>query len=524
MAEPTIIQQQREVVLAVQQLADQFAQEEAEAENRLRLDREAADQSFAQAREDADNELRRAYEMLQTADAMVPMRGDRAALGEIVPVPPVSLFDTDLPVGLRITTAQMEARLIRIQAAMTDGSSSNLITAGIILGAIVAAGAILIMPFVAGNGSPGLSFGWFGAMVSPLVLAMLVAGARATFLRPYSPEADYLFIRESMGHILYMHQVLIEETRATFDRRINEWQERFEETRERIAQSFRQQLALLGPSLDKFNSAAAAVGPEWDAPAWRSWTPSTRLPRVTCVGEMAAGIRADRITFPALVPFPHEKALIIKADSQARERAIEAIQSILLRLVATVPTPDLKLILIDPVGQGRNVGPFTPFADVGIGLGEGRSWTEQSQIEQRLHDLTNLVEGASEASAFTSMLPRLDPSRANGIAEPCRVLVMLDFPTNVSGATSRLLTSILTKGPSHGVHPIIMVDTDMPLPYGFNLHELEQHATTLAWDGRRFVWNDPAFKSCWIELDKPPRGGLAKKIIQGVQPQALRTA
>ena len=98
-----------------------------------------------------------------------------------------------------------------------------------------------------------------------------------------------------------------------------------------------------------------------------------------------------------------------------------------------------------------------------------------------------MVEGSVEANAFTSMLPRLDPSRANGVAEPCRVL---DFPNAVSGATSRLLNSIIQKGPHHGVHPIIMVDTDIPLPYGFNLHELEQHATTLAWDGRRFVWND----------------------------------
>ena len=102
MAEPQIIQQQREVVLAVQQLADQHAQEEAEAENRLRLDRDAADQSFSQAREDADGELRRAYEMLQTADAMVPHRGD-TPLADIVPVPPVSLFDTDLLVGLRLS-------------------------------------------------------------------------------------------------------------------------------------------------------------------------------------------------------------------------------------------------------------------------------------------------------------------------------------------------------------------------------------------------------------------------------------
>jgi hypothetical protein len=524
MPEPTIIQQQREVVLAVQQLADQYAQEEVEAENRLRLDREAAEQAFSQAREASDHELRRAYAMLQTAEAMVPRRGNSQLLGEIVPVAPPSLFDTDLLVGLRITTAQMEARLIRIQAALTDGSSGNLITAGIILGAVVAAAAILVVPFVAGSGSSGLSFGWFGAMVSPLVLALLVAGARATFLRPYSPDEDYLFIRQGMGHVLYMHQILVEEARGTYERRLNEWQERFDETRERIAQSFRQQLGLLGPTLDHFNSAAATVGPEWSAPVWRTWTPSLRMPRVVCAGEMLAGIRDDRISFPALVAFPHEKALIIKADAQARARAIQAVQSILLRLVATVPPGDLRLILLDPVGQGRNVGPFTPFADVAMGLGEGRAWTEQNQIEQRLHDLHNLVEGAAEAAAFTSMLPRLDPSRAGGVAEPCRVLVMLDFPTAVSGATSRLLTSLIHKGPAHGVHPILLVDTDHPLPYGFNLHELEQHATTIAWDGRRFVWHDKDFKSCWIELDKPPRGGLAKKILEGVQQPTLRTA
>lgn len=524
MAEPTIIQQQREVVLAVRQLADQYSQEELDAENRLKLDREAADLAFAQSREAADDELRHAYEILKTADLLVPQRGDAAGTAEIVPVQPTSLFDTDLLIGLRITTAQMEARLLRIQAAATDGSSSNLITIGIIVGAVVAAGAILVMPFVAGNGNPGLSFGWFGAMISPLILAVLIAGARATFLRPYAPDADYGFIRQHMGHVLYMHQVLVEEARTTFDRRLNEWQERFDESRTRIAQSFRQQLALLGPSIDRFNAAANAVGPEWDAPAWKTWMPSSRMPRAVCIGEMLAGIRNDRITLPALIPFPNDKALIIKVDSHTRGRAIEAIQSILLRLVATVPSGDLKFTLIDPSGQGRNVTPFLPFADAGLGIGEGRSWSEPTQIEQRLNDLANLVEGAAEATTFASMLPRLDPSRANGVAEPCRVLVMLDFPTNVSGPVSRLLVPILQKGPRYGVHPILMVDTDQSMPYGFNLHELEQTATTIAWDGRRFVWHDPDFKECWIELDKPPRGGLAKRIIQGVQPQVLRTA
>ncbi len=380
------------------------------------------------------------------------------------------------------------------------------------------------MPFMAGNGSATWSIGWFSAMVSPLILAVLVAVARATILRPYSPDEDYGFIRQSMGHVLYMHQTLVEEARGTHDRRLNERQDRFDETRERVAQSFRQQLALLEPSIARYASAAHAVGPEWRAPAWRTWTPSNALPRVTCVGEMLVGIREDRLTIPALVPFPHEKPLIVKADTQSRSRAISAIQSILLRLVATVPPGDLRFILVDPIGQGQNVMPFMPFADLGIGIGEGRAWSEPHQIEQRLHDLVNLVEGSAEANAFHALMPRLDASRANGVAEPCRVLVILDFPTNVSGATARLLQTLLQKGPSHSVHPIVMVDTDKSPPYGVNTLELEYGATVLAWDGRRFVWQDPDFRSAWVELDKPPRIPQAKQILRTVLQAASEPA
>lgn len=524
MAEPTIIQEQRDVVRAVRELADQHVREESDAEVRLRLDRESADAARAQSRESADFELRRAFEMLQEADRLVQPRGDKAPVGEITPIAPPKLFDNDLLIGMRITTAQMEARLLRIRGSVDDGSSSNLITAGIIVGAIIAAGSILVMPFVAGTGNGSLSFGWFGAMISPLILAILVAGARATILRPYSPDEDFSFIRESMGYILYMYQVFVEEARNTYDRRLSERQDRFEETKERISQSFRQHLALLEPKIAKFMGAAQVNGPEWSAPAWSGWAPSNRMPRVTCVGEMLTGIREDRLTLPALVPFPHEKGLIIKADAQSRDRAISAIQSIMLRLVATIPPGDLRFILIDPVGQGRNVAPFTPFADPGIGLGEGRAWTEPHQIEQRLVDLVNLIDGATEANAFQTLVPRLDASRANGVAEPCRVLVILDFPTNIGGSTARLLQTILQKGPDSGIHPIVLVDTDQSVPYGINLVELEVMSTTLSWDGRRFIWQDTDFRSSWIELDKPPRISLAKQILRGVLQPIARSA
>src|SRR5947207_342803 len=112
MVEPAIIQAEREVVRSIQQLAEQHIQEESEADSRLKLDREAAEQAFAQSREAADAELRRALGLLQASERLVQPYGDKVPLGEIVPLPPPKLFDTDLVIGMRISTAQMEARLI----------------------------------------------------------------------------------------------------------------------------------------------------------------------------------------------------------------------------------------------------------------------------------------------------------------------------------------------------------------------------------------------------------------------------
>ena len=222
------------------------------------------------------------------------------------PRPRPSCSTTASSSGIRITTTQMEARLSGIRASLTEGGSTNLISAGIILGSLVSAGAILLMPFMSGSGT-SWSLGWFGAMVSPLILGVLVAAARATILRPYSPDEDLQLMRQSMGHVLYMHQVLVEEARSTHDRRLNERQERFDETRERVAQSFRQQLSLLTPSIASFVSAAQALGPEWscahlanlgaverDAPGDLRRRDADRHPRGPALNPRAGAVPASR--------------------------------------------------------------------------------------------------------------------------------------------------------------------------------------------------------------------------------------
>ena len=521
MAERSIVQEQRDVVGAVQQVSDQYLQEELEADARLKMDRDSAEQSLSQVREGADGELRRALGLLQECERLLQPRGVAKSLGDVVPLPPPRLFEGDLLLGLRICVTQIEARVMRIKASFGDDSSSSMITAGLVLGGVVAVGAIFLLPFATAGSSPagsGWSMGWFLAMLSPFVIALLAAAARATVLRPYSPESDYAFIREQMAYVLYMHQVLMEEAHSTYERRLGERQARLEETKEKLTQVFRQQLALLEPVVARFSARASALAPEWSASSWSTWQPSTRRPSATCIGELLAGVREDRVALPALIPFPGDESVIIKTEENGREPALAAIRSILLRLVATVPPGELRLTLIDPRGQGQNVSDFLFFADQGlsIGLSNGRAWTEPQQIEQRLHELAALVEGASQGQTLGFKSPRIqldDPS--NKAPEPLRVLVVLDFPTSFGGTTSRLLTNLLQHGPKAGIHPIVHIDMDETLPYGFNLADVEVAATTIGWDGRRFVWQDKDFRQCWLELDAMPRGPLAKRILDG---------
>src|SRR3954451_4184110 len=199
MSEPLIIEHQREVIRSIRRLAEQHIEDEADAEARLKVDQEAAEQAFAQERETADAELRRALSMLHESGQLIQPQGDTDGLNDLKSTAPPKLFETDLLIGMRIATDQMEALLLRIKASFQDNTSSALITAGIIVGVVVAVAAILLMPFVAsmGGGGAGWSYGWFAAMISPLVLALVVAGVRSTILRPYAPDADYGTMRQN---------------------------------------------------------------------------------------------------------------------------------------------------------------------------------------------------------------------------------------------------------------------------------------------------------------------------------------
>ncbi|MFZ1752757.1 MAG: FtsK/SpoIIIE domain-containing protein [Caldilineaceae bacterium] len=270
---------------------------------------------------------------------------------------------------------------------------------------------------------------------------------------------------------------------------------------------------------------AGLLGAEWNSFAWHAWQPgnfvsAAGLPLVQIgvrIGTLTETGSWDVLTFPASLSLIGYRSLLMKSFIEARSTAVDAMQSLLLRLLGGTPPGKLRFIFLDPVGLGQNVAPFMHLADYDDALIASRAWTEPHHIEQRLAELTEHIETVIQKylrNNYTDI--EAYNAEAGEVAEPYRVLVVHDFPVNFSEAAARRLVSIVQNGPRCGVYTIILADMSKPLPHGFSLADLEQNTTIIAWNGERFVWQDADFKDCRLKLDVLPPARLTDRNIKAV--------
>jgi S-DNA-T family DNA segregation ATPase FtsK/SpoIIIE len=266
---------------------------------------------------------------------------------------------------------------------------------------------------------------------------------------------------------------------------------------------------------------AGLLAAPWDDLLWVSWTPSLTLPLPgggpgggTRIGQLTEEGQWHRLTLPALLPIIAGRNVVLKASGAAKEAAVQALQSLMLRLLATVPPGKLRFLLIDPQ-FGQSVAGFV--RDLPEELTGGKAWFEAQHIEQQLAALSEHM-GMVIQKYLGNQYPTIEDynAAAGEVAEPYRILVVIDFPANFTPEAARRLVNIAASGPRCGVYTLVTVDTAHPLPYGFNLADLERTATVIAWDGKRFAWQDPDFKDCLLEPDAPPPSDLFDRILSGV--------
>ncbi|HVW02324.1 MAG TPA: FtsK/SpoIIIE domain-containing protein [Planctomycetaceae bacterium] len=275
---------------------------------------------------------------------------------------------------------------------------------------------------------------------------------------------------------------------------------------------------------DEMCHEAAALKNDWNVLAAPDHELPRQVPPAIPIGEVQLALRealrpmeteeeeppavdVDDVayTFPVVLPFPDGASLLLKASDAGRRAAVEVMQTVMLRLLTSLPPGCVRFTILDPVGLGENFGAFMHLADYDELLVSSRIWTESAHIEQRLADLTEHMENVLQTylrNEFQSIEEY--NAYAGEVAEPYHILVAANFPANFSDAAARRLVSIATTGARCGVYTLISVDTKQSLPHRFPLSDITQNSTVLEWQDGAFRLADAELKDLPLTCDPPP--------------------
>ncbi|MFC7336540.1 FtsK/SpoIIIE domain-containing protein [Haloferula chungangensis] len=263
--------------------------------------------------------------------------------------------------------------------------------------------------------------------------------------------------------------------------------------------------------------------PDWSKAWLENWTPPASGEQVVPFGQMKVTMdemverlpqdprfdlgEAKEFEVPLALGFPGHGSL--RFDGDAREAA-SAINSIVLRLLATHPPGRVAFTFIDPVGLGRDYAGLMHLADYEDSIIHGRIWTQTQQIEERLADLNEHVEKViqmylrNEYETITEY-----NEQAGTIAEKYQFVVIAGFPSGMSETAVTRLRSLAASGARCGVFILIQVEPGKTI--GDKGLDEELKKTCLCLTQRAGKWLLEGEGE--VSLDKAPDDALATEIV-----------
>ena len=284
-----------------------------------------------------------------------------------------------------------------------------------------------------------------------------------------------------------------------FDKRVAVSRQVYQQSWIDLMRGWRATLDELGAESDALQTVLRQVCPDWSEVIRKLESPVAESPTndsgLLSLGRIVADLeqlesgtspdprlKTDRTRFdlPILVPLAKQPSLVVRTNAATRVEATAVLQTAMLRFLTSLPAGKVRFTILDPVGLGANFASFMHLADIDEQLVTSRIWTEPPHIERRLADLTEHMETVLQAY-LRNEYPTLDDynRQAGEVAEPYRVLVVANFPTNFTEVSLRRLLSIADGGVRCGVFLLVSVDESQPLPRGFSLMDLERHAIVL---------------------------------------------
>ncbi|MBI3824117.1 MAG: DUF87 domain-containing protein, partial [Planctomycetes bacterium] len=233
----------------------------------------------------------------------------------------------------------------------------------------------------------------------------------------------------------------------------------------------------------------------------------------------------SKIAIPAMLAFPQRASLLVRAHDDGKSAAVAVLQTLLLRTWTAMPAGKVRCTIIDPVGRGENFSAFMHLADHDEKLVDYRIWTEASQIDERLTNLTVHMENVLQKYLRNQYETLAEYNvQAGEVAEPFHFLIVAHFPVNFGEDAARRLVSLASAGARCGIYTFVLTDTKQPTPHGFNIADLENVCTILNWEKDHFKWEDGDFGTFPLALEKSPPAQRCTELLSQVGEAAVRSS
>lgn len=357
-----------------------------------------------------------------------------------------------------------------------------------------------------------------GVVLIESIIAML--WLRANVATNRSINEQYVQLMQASSDMEDISTRQKEALANTFQNRLADLNARYSRAHEYYKQKLRSSLAPFIPELAHYTQEDGLLVATWGDPQWLQWQPRQLAISIARLGVMAESENFPPI--PALIICPAVDNLLFKATGGAKETAVQALQSLMLRLLTAQSPGKLRFTFIDPTGLGNNVDTFLQLADYDDQLISRTVWTEKEDIARQLAILSGHMKNVIQQFLRNQYSTIDEYNRIAGeIAEPYRILVVVGFPTGFNKETANQLTNIAAAGPRCGVSVLMTIDTEQPLPPGFKLAELERNAKVISWNGQDFAWQYKDIGTYTIQLDMLPERKILSQLLKRIGEKAL---
>ena len=283
-------------------------------------------------------------------------------------------------------------------------------------------------------------------------------------------------------------------------------------------------------TLSAAGSTAEQLFPAWHSELWNQFTmpddfkhaakfatlhvDTSKISREATELNVSTTQQTTELAVPLLLSVPQQASVLFETKTSGHEQVIGALNNLILRLLTSAPPGRLAFTIFDPVGLGQNFAGIMHLADFEDRLINGRIWTQQAQIEQRLADLNEHIEKVTQMylrNEYASLAEY--NAQAGRLAEKYQFLVIADFPTNFSEVAVKRLQSIAASGARCGVHLLMHWDQRKTAPVEFVPEELRKNCICIVQKGDGFALASGGKSQASLTASNPtpPRrgGGLS---------------